>query len=449
MRLAGARDQEPAGVDPQRRRAARPRPARRRGRAGAGRPDRARERPAVAAAERVPRLRPRPGHAVGAGRSPSRWSTEAVRLVRAHPDCRPDAALRSRATTRARGGRGPAAPRRRQPRAQRGAGRRGPAAGITVCGRPRCRQPRCRPGADFEHARAAAGRDDGPGHPGGDPRAPVRAVLHAAGPAAAGSGSPSCSARSRRTAGSCSSIRPRRGHHVHRLLARQRRWRRTPHEPEAVASSSSTTSPASSTRCASCSATRASRSPPPTAARPAWSRSAPGPRHRAHRRAHAEVSGLEVLAAAREQDPDDAGHPDDRAGLAADRHQRGERGRLLLHPEAVPQRRAGGDPAPRRRAPGAPGREPAAQAGDPPARQAAASRRPIGKSQRFIDVLQAGRDVAPTDSHGAHPGRERHRQGSRGALHPRPVHRARRARSSPSTAARCPRACSRASCSAT
>ena len=48
--------------------------------------------------------------------------------------------------------------------------------------------------------------------------------------------------------------------------------------------------------------------------------------------------------------------------------------------------------------PPAAGREQAAQAGDPRGGTGAASRRPIGKSRRFLDVLRLAETVAPTDS---------------------------------------------------
>ena len=50
------------------------------------------------------------------------------------------------------------------------------------------------------------------------------------------------------------------------------------------------------------------------------------------------------------------------------------------------------------RVPPDPGREPAAQAGDPAARTGSTVARPIGKSRRFIDVLKLAEMVAPTDS---------------------------------------------------
>jgi DNA-binding NtrC family response regulator len=74
--------------------------------------------------------------------------------------------------------------------------------------------------------------------------------------------------------------------------------------------------------------------------------------------------------------------------------------------------------------------------------------RPIGKSKRFLDVFRLAEQVAPTGLDGADPGRERHRQGGAGALSPQP-RCGRTGPSSPSTAARSPRPCSRASSSAT
>ena len=69
-RLAGARDPEPAGLDPELGRAARPLQARRRGRALPGRPHRPGERPAEPAPERVPRFRPGARHPARAARPP-------------------------------------------------------------------------------------------------------------------------------------------------------------------------------------------------------------------------------------------------------------------------------------------------------------------------------------------------------------------------------------------
>ena len=172
-------------------------------------------------------------------------------------------------------------------------------------------------------------------------------------------------------------------------------------------------------------------------------------RHRAHRRADAAGLGHRHPDRRARAGRDDAGHPDDGAGLAADRHPGGEQRGLLLHPEAVLQRRAGRDPPPGLRVPRGPGGEQAAEAGDPPPRPERRRSRPIGKSRRFLEVLKLAEHVAPTDSHGADPGRERHRQGGHRALHPRPVQPRATGRSSPSTAAPCPRACWRASCSAT
>ena len=97
------------------------------------------------------------------------------------------------------------------------------------------------------------------------------------------------------------------------------------------------------------------------------------PRHHPLRRA--DAAGLRPRHPQRRPGagPDDAGDPHDRPGLAAERHQRGQLRRLLLHPEAVLQRRAGRHPPPRLRVPGGQGGEHPAQAGDPPAGQDARS----------------------------------------------------------------------------
>ena len=73
-------------------------------------------------------------------------------------------------------------------------------------------------------------------------------------------------------------------------------------------------------------------------------------------------------------------------------------GRLLLHPEAVLQRRAGRHPAPRLRVPRGPGGEQAAQAGDPPARQDHRHPARSASRKRFLEVLKLAEHVAPTDS---------------------------------------------------
>ena len=122
--LAGARDPEPAGVDPQLGRAAGPVGARRRGRSLLAAADRARERPAEPAAVRVPRLRPgprhrvRPGGPAGGGRRPRPGWCGSI------PTAARDIEIRVQgARTVLDGRRGPAAPGGRQPDAQRGAGR--------------------------------------------------------------------------------------------------------------------------------------------------------------------------------------------------------------------------------------------------------------------------------------------------------------------------------------
>ncbi len=73
----------------------------------------------------------------------------------------------------------------------------------------------------------------------------------------------------------------------------------------------------------------------------------------------------------------------------------------------------------------------------------------LAKSQRDARHLQDHLEDRRLQDHGAHHGRERHGQGARRARHPRASRRARPRPSSPSTAARSPRTCSRASCSAT
>ena len=134
-------------------RAARPRRARRRGRAVPGRPDRAGERPAEPAAERVPRLRAGAGHPVRAARPPrggrprpSGWSR---RIPTAGPT--PTIAVEGEADD-ARGRRGPAAPGGRQPGAQRGAGGAGTGHGH------RHRRPRCSAGEIPPRRRSRARR---------------------------------------------------------------------------------------------------------------------------------------------------------------------------------------------------------------------------------------------------------------------------------------------------
>ena len=60
-------------------------------------------------------------------------------------------------------------------------------------------------------------------------------------------------------------------------------------------------------------------------------------------------------------------------------------------------------------------------------RDKAAVTRPIGKSKRFLDVLKLAEHVSPDRVHRADPGRERHRQGGRRPLHPQPLQPGRRA----------------------
>ena len=110
------------------------------------------------------------------------------------------------------------------------------------------------------------------------------------------------------------------------------------------------------------------------------------------------VGGLEILVRGARQGPDRAGHPHDGAGRPPLGDPGGERGRLLLHPEAVRQRRDHRDPAARRRASAAARREPDAQAGDQAAGAATASARPLGEARRGSSVLRLAETVAPTDS---------------------------------------------------
>ena len=81
-----------------------------------------------------------------------------------------------------------------------------------------------------------------------------------------------------------------------------------------------------------------------------------------------QVSGIDILTAVREQDPETPVILMTAQASLQIGHPGGERRRVLLHPEAVFQRRSGRDLPARRRAPAAPGREQAAQAGDPAAR---------------------------------------------------------------------------------
>ena len=91
-------------------------------------------------------------------------------------------------------------------------------------------------------------------------------------------------------------------------------------------------------------------------------------RHHPHRHSHAERQRRRDSRRGPRQRPGCSRHPHDGAGHAAIGDAGGERGRLLLHPEAVPQRRACRHPAPRRRAPQSAHREQVAEAGDSPAR---------------------------------------------------------------------------------
>ena len=88
-----------------------------------------------------------------------------VRLIRAHPDCRPDAAITVEGgRTIAGGRRGPAAPRHRQSGAQRGAGRAGADPDHRSAWR-RCRQPRFPTGPTWSTPVRLQVRDNGPGIP--------------------------------------------------------------------------------------------------------------------------------------------------------------------------------------------------------------------------------------------------------------------------------------------
>ena len=162
-----------------------------------------------------------------------------------------------------------------------------------------------------------------------------------------------------------------------------------------------------------------------------------------------QVSGLDILNAAREQDPMTpvilmTAQASLQSAIGAVNS-----GRLLLHPEALRQRRAGRHPAPGLRVPRGPGGEQAAQAGDPPAgpdHRHPAHRQDRSASSRCSSSPSTWR---PPRLDRADPGRERHRQGGRRPLRPQPLQPGRRARSSRSTAAPCRRTCWRASCSGT
>ena len=100
-------------------------------------------------------------------------------------------------------------------------------------------------------------------------------------------------------------------------------------------------------------------------------------------------------------------------------------GCLLLHPEAVLQRRAGRDPAAGLRVPRGAGGEQAAQAGDPPPGQG--RRHPSYRQVEAVHgAAQAGRARGADRLHRPDPGRERHRQGGRRPLHPQPLQPGRR-----------------------
>ena len=114
---------------------------------------------------------------LGAGRPP-RGGVAVVRLIQAHPDCRPDAVAVTveGGRDRPRGRRGPAAPGRRQPGAQRRAGGARAAGAGHGPRRAAAGQRDCPHGTNLDDAGAAAGPGRRPGHPGRDPGAAVRAV---------------------------------------------------------------------------------------------------------------------------------------------------------------------------------------------------------------------------------------------------------------------------------
>src|SRR5690606_11901016 len=118
--------------------------------------------------------------------------------------------------------------------------------------------------------------------------------------------------------------------------------------------------------------------------------------------------------------PNVAGDPDDGAGHAAVGDAGGERGRLLLHTEALPERRTAGDPEPRRGAPQASRGERRSEAGDPApgAGWYIASR---GAQPRVAGGIEPGTDGGADGVHRPYPGRVRYGEGGCGAVLPRPL----------------------------
>ena len=122
-------------------------------------------------------------------------------------------------------------------------------------------------------------------------------------------------------------------------------------------------------------------------------------------------------------------------------------GRRRLPHQALRRRRAADRGARRARQPAACARRTSASRPSSPG--ATASTASSASRRCMAAVFEMVRAIAPDELDGADHRRERHRQGAGRARDPRPVGRAGTARSSRSTAARCPRRCSRASCSAT
>ena len=226
-RIAGARDQESAGVDSKRGRADLANAGRIRRSEDAQRARHARVGPVVAAAVGISRLRARSRRANGASRSrqPSRAAPPASRrrIPTATRSVRVSCVAPGSGVVAARGRRGSAPPRGVQPRAQR---RSGVAAAQRGADRSGARQLRSASGRRVLSRRCrsrCASPTAVPGIPHEDPRPDVRSVLHDQGRTAAASGSPSSIARSRRIAGSCSSTAGRKRHALHRHICPARR----------------------------------------------------------------------------------------------------------------------------------------------------------------------------------------------------------------------------------